>query len=701
MGSFVIADGRDAAAEAHLEDVATLAASPVLSGLAIEEIGALLARFEPAALPAGSRLFAAGEPADALGFVLEGEVAVERAAAPTLTLGPSSVVGALGFASGSRHRETVVTLRATRVAWLRRAALDALARDRAEVAFHLAQALARQLALTLDDSAPPALTRGPADMVRAHELLVPSTDGGLVVAARLEERAVGLDEWVARGSVPAPITTRTGEGREVLRRSAGLMLLEAARRIGAPPLRLGPSITSGRIVFVEGGTHAEALVAPLQESLARVASEDVELATEMWSTARAIDHFAAVGWHEAAELLRSSSHSTVELLRCGSVRALGPGPLLPRSSLLQGLAVLPHPQGLLLDFGPHIRRELEPRPYSTVAMEMRSPRYGAQMTRHQEEWLGPLGVTSVGSFNTACVTGQVKELIFVSEGFHEKHIAQIADGIASRAGLKIVAVAGPSASGKTTFIKRLSVQLEVNGIHPVGLSLDDYYLDRARAPHDTSGKPDFELLRALDLALLDEHVGRLLAGETVTTPRYDFRVGKSIPAGGATLRLAKNQVLLIEGIHALNPALLEGGDPASVFRVFVHPAMSLPFDRLTRLESFDVRLLRRIVRDRHQRGFAADDNLGRWPSVRRGERLSIFPYQEHAHCVFDSSLVYEPSVLKVYADRYLLEVPRRHAEFPAAQRLRRLLESFVPIHPDNVPPTSILREFIGGSGFSY
>jgi uridine kinase len=266
--------------------------------------------------------------------------------------------------------------------------------------------------------------------------------------------------------------------------------------------------------------------------------------------------------------------------------------------------------------------------------------------------------------------------------------------------VRIIAVAGPSSSGKTTFIKRLKIQLEVNGIHPVELSLDDYYKDRDQVARDPHGEQDFEALEALDLELLDHHIRRLLSGERVATARFDFVSGRSFPVGGPAMVLAPGDVLLVEGIHGLNPSLF-GANEVGVFRVFVHVATSLPFDRLSWLEPADLRLVRRIVRDRHSRGTSTAESLARWTSVRRGERLHIHPFQGNADRIFDSALVYEPAVLKVFAERYLLEVPRNHPEFGAAERLRRLLDPIVPIHPDHVPPTSILREFIGSSGFSY
>ncbi|MBM4058774.1 MAG: nucleoside kinase, partial [Planctomycetes bacterium] len=269
-------------------------------------------------------------------------------------------------------------------------------------------------------------------------------------------------------------------------------------------------------------------------------------------------------------------------------------------------------------------------------------------------------------------------------------------------GVRVIAIAGPSSSGKTTFIKRLTVQLEVNGVRPVALSLDDYFVDREQCPRDEQGDYDFEVLQALDTRLLQDHLARLLAGETVATAHFDFKSGRSSPSGGPQMKLQKAEVLLIEGIHGLNPALIGAAVPAGqMFRIFVQPALCLPFDVLTSVMPADLRFLRRIVRDRHARGTRAADNILRWPSVRRGEGRHIFPHKHHADAVFDTSLAYEMGVLKVYGERYLLEVPPSHPAASTAFRLRGLLDNFVSIYPDHVPPTSILREFIGGSDVEY
>jgi uridine kinase len=375
------------------------------------------------------------------------------------------------------------------------------------------------------------------------------------------------------------------------------------------------------------------------------------------------------------------------------------GPLLPSTGRIRGFTLRPGEDGLELQFG-----RIDPRNGHGAAAPPPRPRpRDGDMARDHERWLAAMGVTSVGSFNDLCVSGQVSQLIRVAEGFHEKRIGRIADEIAAaRDRIRIISIAGPSSSGKTTFIKRLTVQLQIDGVNPVGISLDNYYVDREKTPKGGNGDWDFEALEALDLPLLQEHVSRLLAGEAVRTARYDFLTGRSHPDGGPVIQLHPGDALMLEGIHGLNPGLL-GAIPrvGELFRIFVHPATTLPFDRLTRVSATDLRLLRRIIRDRHHRGYGAAENIVRWPSVQAGEREHIFPYQDEADAVFDTALIYEPAVLKVFAERYLLEVPPSHPAYATAHRLRYLVDRFVSIYPDHVPPTSIIREFIGGSGFEY
>jgi len=544
------------------------------------------------------------------------------------------------------------------------------------------------------------------------EVLPKMQDGALVVAALVDRRAVSLETPLLADATVEPLSTRSWEGREVVRRSAGLLVLEAAARV-APDrvVRIGPSLSSAQVVETPG-VHDDAelqrLARDLQTEARALASRDVAFVEELWAVEEAMTHFARRKWDDAVAMLRSWRDPTVPLATCGEVYALSIAPLLARAGILDDLAIEAHAGGLLIVFGRAIT------PYLPAgAREVGDPSIpggtgngtprSSEMVVEHKAWLRTLGVESVGSFNQRCVTGDVSELIRAAEGFHEKRISRVADAIAARGdALRIICIAGPSSSGKTTFIKRLTVQLQIDGLLPRAISLDDYYVDRERTPRDPSGDLDFEALEAIDLPLLQSHLARALAGEEVRTARYDFVLGKSQHDAGPTLRLGARDVLMMEGIHGLNPALLgDAVDPARVYRIFIHPMVGLPIDRLSAVSPADVRLLRRIVRDRHGRNWSAAESILRWPSVREGERRHIFPFLPQADDVFDSSLAYELSVLKVYADRYLLEVPREHPSFTTAYRLRRLIDRFVTIYPDHVPPTSILREFIGGSGFEY
>jgi uridine kinase len=706
----------------RVEDIATLVRNPLLVGLGFEDIGALLEHLEVVTIAAGTLFDAASGAGEALSFVLEGRVRLRSEGAAGVELLPSSDFGALSLvdaASGPIHVEAMTKVRLAR---LSRAGLERLGRAHPAAALHLGNRVLSRIAKEVvelrarslpETSTPQRKFRFDSVKIagqdgstipvgtRVAEIVPDHVEGALVVGATLDHAAVSLAAPVWSDAGILPLTTQNWEGREIFRRTAGLLLLEAAQKAGCEPLQLGPSITSGRIVLLREGIDRMELAARLQQEMTELIQRDLRVREERWRLDDAVAHFVAQGWGDAATLAAFWQNPVMDVVSLGSVIAPSPGPMLPSTRMLEGISVLVHPLGLVLDFGPAIRRELPKASSSTRELEMRAPRYGSDMTRRGLSWLVSIGATSVGEFDRACVSGRVKELIEVSEGFHEKRIAMIADEVKWRSGCRVVCVGGPSSSGKTTFIKRLKVQLLVNGIRPLELSLDDYYVDREKAPRDASGASDLEVLEALDRRLLRHHVTRLLAGEKVCTAHYDFQLGKSFPEGGAERALGPRDILLVEGIHALNPELFDGAAAKQAFRIFVHPATAIPFDRLSIFEPADVRLLRRIVRDRHQRGFPAWDNLERWASVRRAERMHIYPHQGEADAVFDSSLVYEVSVLRVYAERYLLEVPRTHPEFSAAYRLRRLLSQWVPIHPDHVPPTSILREFIGGSGFEY
>ena len=318
-------------------------------------------------------------------------------------------------------------------------------------------------------------------------------------------------------------------------------------------------------------------------------------------------------------------------------------------------------------------------------------------------WMEVIEVANMGSLNSKVMDGYSGELIKIAEAFHEKKLASIADMILSAhsaRGVKLVLISGPSSSGKTTFAKRLGIQLRIFGMKPVLISLDDYFVERDKTPRDSKGEYDYESLDALDLETFRSHLRLLFEGGYVDVPRYDFITGKR-EYHEQPLHLDDRSILVIEGIHGLNPELTRGLSSSYVFKIYISALTSISMDNLSRISTTDNRLLRRITRDYRTRGSDAISTLKRWGSVRAGEDKHIFPYQENADVMFNSSLFYEISVLRSYVEPMLHEVPDTVPEYGEARRLLKFLENFIPIDPSEIPPTSILREFIGGSSFKY
>ena len=314
-------------------------------------------------------------------------------------------------------------------------------------------------------------------------------------------------------------------------------------------------------------------------------------------------------------------------------------------------------------------------------------------------WQEILGISTVGDFNTACCKGHATDLINVAEALQEKRIAGIADDI-HRRGARIVLISGPSSSGKTTFSKRLSVQLMTNGLHPVAISLDDYFVDREHTPLDEEGNYDFESLYAVDLPFFNAQLNALLNGEEVQLTKFDFTTGKRLLTD-RKLRINEQTVLIIEGIHALNPELTQHIADADKYKVYVSALTSIMLDKHNYIPTTDNRLLRRILRDYKYRGYSAEDTISRWPSVRKGEDKWIFPYQENADAMFNSALLFELAVLKSHLIPILERVKENRPEHSEAYRLRKFLQYFESVPDNDLPPTSLLREFLGGSSFEY
>ena len=689
-----------------------------------DELGQFATALDVLTYPPGATVIVEGEAGGDLYIVLDGDASVERRHMELERLTPGSVFGELALLTSRPRAATVTAKHTLQVARLsepvyRRLVANApglAAKFLEAVVAHVGAelvAMTENMRVLLSDRAPARRATVTVQLAGAARtvstgtpvqfLLPPTQDGARVVAALLDHKAISLRSRLFADGLLEPLTLGRADGREIFVRSAGLTLLEAVRQVHPQAVvELGTVYGAAQVVESDSALDVDAVDARLQALIQEIRP----LRVEHWSVDAATAYFRQNGWEDAARQLRVWRSATVPLAGCGEVLALSTGPLLPSTEALRGVHLRIQDGQVLLDLGPEVRHELVYPAHLTPQELDRPPPPPPElgdMLVDQRKWLRMLGATGVGGFNDLCIDGRVTELIRVAEGFHEKRLGRLADLIAGKKdALRVICIAGPSSSGKTTFIKRLTVQLQVNGVRPVAISLDDYYVDRARTPLDAAGEYDFEALNALDLPLLQDHVTRLLRGERVRLARYDFKTGVGDPGGGAELQLAPGDVLMMEGIHGLNPQLLGDVVPsAALFRLYIHPATALRFDRLTQVSTADMRLIRRIVRDRHARGYSAADTIARWPSVVRGERLHILPFLPHATAVFDSSLAYEPSVLKVYADRYLLEVPPDHPSLTTALRLRHLLDRFVTIYPDHVPPTSVLREFVGGSGFEY
>jgi uridine kinase len=410
------------------------------------------------------------------------------------------------------------------------------------------------------------------------------------------------------------------------------------------------------------------------------------------TTEKAIEMFKESGSYSKVKLLKSTGRLFTTYYDIDGYKDYFYGSLLTNTKQIYLFGVEYYFDGLLLRIP---SREDQSKLGAFIRQDKM---FGIFKEHHQ--WQDIMQLRTVGDLNEVIDKGHSSHLIQVSEALQEKKIAQIADEIAHTKGIKMVLIAGPSSSGKTTTCKRLSVQLAVNGIIPIGISLDDYFLDRDQTPRDETGDYDFEHLHALNIPLLNEQMNALFRGEEVELPRYNFQTGKS-EWSGKKLQLKGNEVLVVEGIHALNPELTAQIPDEQIFRVYASALTTILLDSHNYVPTTDNRLLRRIIRDHKYRGVSAVETIRRWPSVRRGENKWIFPFQENADAMFNSAMLFELAVIKRQAEPLLDEVPENCVEYAEAYRLRKFLSYIRPIPEDQIPPTSLLREFLGGSSFEY
>ena len=434
----------------------------------------------------------------------------------------------------------------------------------------------------------------------------------------------------------------------------------------------------------------------IKQRMKEIIAEDLPFVRYEKHTTEVVQLFQEKGMKDKARLLETSGNLYSYYYTLGNTIDYYYGSLLPSTGYIHLFDLIKYYDGLLLQ----VPNRSNPDKLEEVLKQEKM----LEVFKEYRRWNQILGIGTVGDFNTACNAGYATELINVSEALQEKRISQIADEIFHRGQkghpVKLILISGPSSSGKTTFSKRLSVQLMANGLKPYPISLDDYFVNREDTPKDENGGYDYESLYALDLDFFNQQLQALLKGEEVELPRFNFTTGKR-EWSGKRLRIDDNMILILEGIHALNPELTPHIPTESKFKIYVSALTTILLDNHNYIPTTDNRLLRRIIRDYKYRGYSAEETISRWPSVRAGEDKWIFPYQENADVMFNSALLFELAIIKDYAEPILRKVPNNRPEYSEAYRLRKFLDYFVPLQDKELPPTSLLREFLGGSSFRY
>lgn len=486
------------------------------------------------------------------------------------------------------------------------------------------------------------------------------------------------------------VDTSTFEGMEIYRRTLVFVLVLACKRIMGKDINVRYSMNDSYYCeFHDGTPVSDSQVAQIREEMANLVEMGVPIQMAVLPLDKARRIFERQGNEDKARLLQWTGGDPVTLYRCAGTYGHFGGPLAASTAMLHTFDVNAYAPGMLLRF-PSITAPGELTPPGTVPKLM-------DVFREYQSWLSVLGLSTLDSLHERVSKGLSLDLILVSEAFHGEALSRIARKIIDRKDVRLVCLAGPSSSGKTTTAKRLAIQLQVSGKNPVAIELDDYYVDRDKTPKDENGNYDFEALEALELDLVNRHLEALLAGEEVLLPRFDFLTG--LRKQGRKLRLQSNDILIIEGIHGLNDKVTERIPDEAKYKVFISPLTGVNIDNYNRIGTTDTRLLRRLVRDYRTRGYSPESTLLMWPLVIKGSHKHIFPYEEEADILFNTSLAYEISVLKGYAEPLLRAIPEASPAYGEARRLLSML-NYAPVIPsENVPNLSIMREFIGGSCF--
>lgn len=517
-----------------------------------------------------------------------------------------------------------------------------------------------------------------------------------IVLAKEDGRLRELMKKISDGTSICFVTLADKAGYSTYRRSMILLMLKAFYHVvgdNANIDRIGVhfAVSGGYFCTLQGRTKlSQQLLDDVKEYMHALVKEAAPIEKRSIPTVEARRRFREYRMYDKEQLFRYRRASRVNIYSLKSFEDYYYGYMVPDASYLSCFDLKLFEDGFVLQFPPKGQPQTVP--------EFRPEMKIYHVQRDSMEWGSRLGIPTVGALNDFIVQHTAKELIMIQEAFHEKKIAEIAAQIAAKPERKIVLIAGPSSSGKTTFSHRLSTQLSVYGLKPHPIAADDYFVDREKTPRDADGKYDFERIEAIDSVQLNADMTALLNGETVELPTFNFKTGRR-EYKGRRKTLGKDDILIIEGIHCLNDALTVSLPRENKFKIYISALTQLNIDEHNRIPTTDGRLLRRIVRDARTRGASAKDTIAMWDSVRRGEERNIFPYQESADVMFNSALIYELAVLKLYAEPQLFSISPEEPEYEEAKRLLKFLDYFLPVPGDDIPNNSLIREFIGGGCF--
>ena len=515
------------------------------------------------------------------------------------------------------------------------------------------------------------------------------------ISCKVNNKVEGMHYRVYNSKDLEFLDMTSSSGSRAYTRTLFFVLCKAVKDIfpASPDVIIDIPVSNGFYVDVRLGKElTEEEVGKLRNRMQEIIDARMPIRRYMVPTEDAIALFQEKGDVEKVKLLKTSGSIYTTYYKIGDYVDYYYGTLLTNTSELYLFGLEKYYDGMLLRI-PSLKN---PDQLGEITRQDKM----FDIFKEHHRWQDIIGIRTVGDFNQAVTAGFSTDIINISEALQEKKIAQIAEDIAQRKGVKLVQLAGPSSSGKTTSCKRLSIQLAVNGLKPLQISLDDYFVDREKTPKDESGEYDYESIYALDLKLINEQFNALFRGEEVELPKYDFQSGKS-KRSGKKLKMNDHNVLVVEGIHALNPELTSQIPDEQIYRVYASALTTILLDNHNYIPTTDNRLLRRIIRDNKYRGVSAQETIHRWPSVRAGENKWIFPFQENADAMLNTAMLYELAVIKMQAEPLLQLVPENCEEYAEAYRLLKFLKYFKGIPYNNLPPTSLLREFLGGSSFHY